>query len=199
MFLPLIVNKYQTNQKQRKWGRENGLVIFCFSLSLSLTHSLSLSYSLSLSLSHSLSLTYLIALSLPFHSLSFFCSSFEGFSGADLAALVREAGLAVVREMMIKSSQPSRGSNDITDSTTSVHSNSLSAPSSSVTISTHCANSTNDITSPSTTAIDNNDVSNGVEDNNDNDITDRVCISSRHFEAALNRVRPSVALHDRQR
>ena len=26
-----------------------------------------------------------------------------------------------------------------------------------------------------------------------------VCICSRHFEAALNRVRPSVALHDRQR
>ena len=107
---------------------------------------------------------------------------------------MREAGLAVVREMMSKSSQPSRGLNDSTVSANSVNSNTESAPSSSVTISTHGANSADDIIS-STSPIGKIDISNVAED----DVTAPVCISSRHFEAALNRVRPSVALHDRQR
>ena len=110
---------------------------------------------------------------------------------------MREAGLAVVREMMSKSSQPSRGLNDSTVSANSVNSNTESAPSSSVTISSHGANSADDIMS-STSPIGKNDISNGAEDDY-NDVTAPVCISSRHFEAALNRVRPSVALHDRQR
>ena len=107
---------------------------------------------------------------------------------------MREAGLAVVREMMSKSSQPSRG---LSDSTVSANSSTESAPSSSVTISSHGANSADDIMS-STSPIGKNDISNGAEDDY-NDVTAPVCISSRHFEAALNRVRPSVALHDRQR
>jgi ribosome biogenesis ATPase len=82
----------------------------------------------------------------------------EGYSGADLAALVREAGLAVVRELMIMEKDKSSGGQAFMSDTVDAKDGSSIEHNSSI-----------------------------------------ASISSRHFEMALTKVRPSVAPVDRMR
>jgi hypothetical protein len=104
-----------------------------------------------------------------------------------MAALVREAGLAVVRELMSNHSTGSsvpaagRGAGGGAD---------------------HCPSSATATSSSEGTGTGSDTASSG-----DGSLalasTEKkqppVCISARHFESALQKVRPSVALHDRQR
>jgi ribosome biogenesis ATPase len=96
----------------------------------------------------------------------------EGFSGADLSALVREAGLAVVRELMRGGKVAESEASDGTDIASAVE-----APAVSDGIENDSSSSTN----------------------TRQEVSSVVCISGRHFEAALKRVRPSVAPVDRLR
>lgn len=94
----------------------------------------------------------------------------EGFSGADLAALVREAGLAVIREI----SYSYRNNSD--NNTTNIITNEILGD------NYHTINNTNN------------------EIINKEYINDEIqTIKARHFEAAFNRVHPSVAEKDRIR
>lgn len=109
----------------------------------------------------------------------------SGFSGADMAALVREAGLAVVRELMCNNFNP------VGSGTSAVE---------------HASGGTIDHFPSSATSSSEGAVRD-VTSSGDGGLTvahteeqqPPVCISARHFESALQKVRPSVALQDRQR
>ena len=109
----------------------------------------------------------------------------SGFSGADMAALVREAGLAVVRELMSNNSHP------VGFGTPAVEHASGGKID-------HCPSSA---TSSSEGAVRDATSSGdgGLTVAHTEEQQPPVCISARHFESALQRVRPSVALQDRQR
>jgi hypothetical protein len=102
-----------------------------------------------------------------------------------MAALVREAGLAVVRELM------------------SNHSTGSSVPAAGRVTSggaDHCPSSASATSSSEGTGSDtasSGDGSLALASTEKKQLP--VCISARHFESALQKVRPSVALHDRQR
>ena len=112
-----------------------------------------------------------------------------------MAALVREAGLAVVRELMSRSSHKSSSSVD----KSSVRGSSSSSGSSYL-----------ESTGPGSRS---EHPQGGVEGDNPkshssvaadvvsvvDEVAEVVCICSRHFESALQRVRPSVALQERKR
>ena len=104
-----------------------------------------------------------------------------------MAALVREAGLAVVRELMGNSYQP------VGSSVPAAGHVSLGqaerCPSSAGSSSEGAAN---DLTSS-------HDEGEGLNVAHTEEKQPAVCISARHFESALQKVRPSVALQDRQR
>ena len=102
-----------------------------------------------------------------------------------MAALVREAGLAVVRELMSSNIHPVGSSVP-----SAVHVTGGNAG--------HCPSSAT--SSSGGTASDPTSSGDGgphVADTEEKQPA--VCISARHFESALQKVRPSVALHDRQR
>ena len=109
----------------------------------------------------------------------------SGFSGADMAALVREAGLAVVRELMSNNSHP------VGFGTPAVEHASGGKID-------HCPSSA---TSSSEGAVRDATSSGdgGLTVAHTEEQQPPVCISARHFESALQKVRPSVALQDRQR
>lgn len=123
-----------------------------------------------------------------------------GFSGADMAALVREAGLAVVRELMSSSHKSSSSvdknipNGSSSSGFTGPGSISEHAPG-GVEISSYIMTVEGDSPkSHSSSAADaGGSVSVGAG------IEEAVCICSRHFECALQRVRPSVALQERKR
>lgn len=99
-----------------------------------------------------------------------------------MAALVREAGLSVVRELMSKSKGSSSGSLAGVSVTRPGDDGSTPSSSGSAGVS--------EVADPGTE---------GGSEATGSDATEAVCISARHFQSALGRVRPSVALHDRQR
>ena len=104
-----------------------------------------------------------------------------------MAALVREAGLAVVRELM--SNYPTGSSMPAAGRAAGAGGGGDHCPSSAT------ATSNSEGTgSDSASSGDGSLTLAGTEKKQP-----PVCISARHFEAALQKVRPSVALHDRQR
>ena len=106
----------------------------------------------------------------------------EGFSGADLAALVREAGLAVIRDMNLSHTPAggsSSGAGDIVSS--SGGDGDIGGGSVSGQLAGCCISGD--------TATVGSSTGGGAG----------CCITARHFESALQRVRPSVALQDRKR
>ena len=109
----------------------------------------------------------------------------SGFSGADMAALVREAGLAVVRELMSSNSHPVGFSTPAVGHASGGKSDHF--PSSATSSS---GGAVGDASSSGDSGLA---VAHTVEEQ------PPVCISARHFESALQKVRPSVALQDRQR
>ena len=121
----------------------------------------------------------------------------EGFSGADLAALVREAGLAVIRDMNLSntfagSSSSSSSAGTSSDSSAGASSSSdgggISAVGGSVSGQlAGCSISGDTTTAASSTGGGGGSTGGGC------------CITERHFESALQKVRPSVALQDRKR
>jgi SpoVK/Ycf46/Vps4 family AAA+-type ATPase len=123
---------------------------------------------------------------LPPHHTNLPCNlvtSTPGFSGADMAALVREAGLAVVRELM--SSHPSGLSVPATGRVTGGAAD-------------HCPSSaTRSSEGTGSDPASSDEGSLALASTEKKQLP--VCISARHFESALQKVRPSVALHDRQR
>ena len=102
-----------------------------------------------------------------------------------MAALVREAGLAVVRELMSNNSHP------VGFGTPAVEHASGGKID-------HCPSSA---TSSSEGAVRDATSSGdgGLTVARTEEQQPPVCISARHFESALQKVRPSVALQDRQR
>lgn len=108
-----------------------------------------------------------------------------------MAALVREAGLAVVRELM--SNQPSGFSVPAAGKVTSAGGGGDHCPSSATATAT-ATTSSEGTSSDTASSGDGSLALAGTEKKQP-----PVCISARHFEAALQKVRPSVALHDRQR
>ena len=111
----------------------------------------------------------------------------EGFSGADLAALVREAGLAVIRDMNLSQAPPG-GTN----------SSSSSSAGAGIISSEGILVGNGDIGGGSVSGqlagcyISGATATAAASDSG-------CCITARHFESALQRVRPSVALQDRKR
>jgi exo-beta-1,3-glucanase (GH17 family) len=102
-----------------------------------------------------------------------------------MAALVREAGLAVVRELM--SNYPTGSSMPAAGRVTGGGAD-------------HCPSSATATSSSEGTSSDSASSGDGsLALINTEKKQPPVCISARHFEAALQKVRPSVALHDRQR
>jgi hypothetical protein len=101
-----------------------------------------------------------------------------------MAALVREAGLSVVRELMSKGRTKGSSSGSLAGVQVTHPGDDGSAPSSS---------RSDDISGSSVADAESD--SRAAE----SEASEAVCISARHFESALGRVRPSVALHDRQR
>lgn len=121
----------------------------------------------------------------------------SGFSGADLAALVREAGLAVVKESIISSASYSDNQEQLR-----VSGKNMRASSSSTTTSSGSA--------VVTTIINNTDVNTHgpslISTSTTATVTSATthtdtspCISRRHFEVALCTVRPSVSQEDKLR
>jgi SpoVK/Ycf46/Vps4 family AAA+-type ATPase len=103
-----------------------------------------------------------------------------------MAALVREAGLSVVRELMSKGRAKGSSSGSLAGVIAAHPGDDGSAPSSS---------SGGDVSGSRVADGDSGSGAGAAE----SDASEAVCISARHFESALGRVRPSVALHDRQR
>ena len=101
-----------------------------------------------------------------------------------MAALVREAGLSVVRELMSKGKTKGSSSGSLAGVSLTHPGDDGSAPSSS---------GSDDVSGRSVANAE------GGGEAAENEASEAVCISARHFESALGRVRPSVALHDRLR
>ncbi len=110
-----------------------------------------------------------------------------GFSGADLAALVREAGLAVVREWRERQLHHSTSISSTSTATSNSSSLSIVDDNTSKKNINNNNNSNNSISGSS--GVGSKGV--GVECGS--------VISCRHFEVAFRHVQPSVAVEDRKR
>ena len=112
-----------------------------------------------------------------------------------MAALVREAGLAVVRELMSGSHK----------SNSSVDKNAIREISSSSGSADPESTGPGSISEQPPGGVEggspksHSSVAADVGVSEGRDVEEVVCICSRHFESALQRVRPSVALQERKR
>ena len=111
---------------------------------------------------------------------------------------MREAGLAVVREMMSKSRDIGlRNGSHGGITAASIGGMSTEVPSSSTDLGSAESSTSGSDSSSSSSSSSHAGTETAPEDNGSS--TTGACICARHFEAALNRVRPSVTLQDRQR
>ena len=113
---------------------------------------------------------------------------------------MREAGLAVVREMMSKSRDIGlRNGSHGGITAASIGGMSTEVPSSSTALGSAESSTSGSDSSSSSSSSSSSHAGTETAPEDNGSSTTGACICARHFEAALNRVRPSVTLQDRQR